>query len=125
MISTVLAIGCNCGDRKKNVSDAIRWISAVAEIVSKSTIYSSPDIKGTGHEYLNAVVKADFEGTPEEFNNFIKSYEISVGRDSSCRERGLVPIDIDIVMIDGEVTRPKDFRAEYFVKGYAECLLQK
>lgn len=120
MIKTVLALGSNCGDRRQNLLNAIKWIGTVSDIKFSSAFYSSPDIKGMGHIYLNAVVETEFEGSGEHFNNIIKEYEKTAGRDSDCRQRGLVPIDIDIVIIDGEIVRPKDYRAEYFLKGYAE-----
>ena len=122
MIKTVLAIGSNCGDRRQHVMDAIKWIEEVSWIEKSSSLYFSPDIKGTGHTYLNAVVVAEFDGGADEFNGLIKEYEKRAGRDAECRKRGLVPIDIDIVISDAEILRPKDYRAEYFLKGYEEII---
>lgn len=121
MIETILAIGSNCGDKEANVDAAVSWLHGAAKVETVSSFYSSPDIKGTGHTYLNAVVKALYVGSVEEFNSLIKNYEKQAGRDEECRSRGLVPIDIDIVIAEGVVLRPKDYRAEYFIKGFKEC----
>lgn len=120
MINAILAIGSNCGFKRKNIEEAIQRIQSIASVVASSSFYYSPDIKGTGHVYLNAVVEVDYDGSVEQLNSMLKDFEMQGGRDNDCRKQGLVPIDIDIVIADGVVLRQKDFKAEYFVKGFQE-----
>ena len=44
--------------------------------------------------------------------------EYDFGRDSEARERGDVPLDVDIVLFDAEIVRPRDFSQSFFRIGY-------
>lgn len=120
MIKAVLSLGSNCGFRQKNIEDAIKWISSICDLVCSSSFYFSPDIKGTGNPYLNAVIEVAFDGEVEDLNIRLKDYELKAGRDEHCRANSLVPIDIDIVMADSKIIRQKDFNSSYFKKGFQE-----
>lgn len=113
-----LSFGSNCGEREALISKAIKIIGESLKEVSFSDIYETPEIHGKGAPYLNAVMKGHTFKSFEIFNQELKEYEISEGRDSECRLRGLVPIDIDIVIWDSKVIRPKDFSASFFQLGY-------
>ena len=47
-------------------------------------------------------------------------YELNAGRDESARRRGDVPIDIDLMIWNGIVLRPRDMEREYFLRGFRE-----
>lgn len=83
-----------------------------------SPIYATPDCHGGQREYMNAVVAGTTFLAPEELERICKDYEIGSGRDSAARAAGNVPVDVDLVVYDGCVLRDKDFRCEFFLKGY-------
>ncbi|MDE6338577.1 MAG: hypothetical protein K2K97_02170, partial [Muribaculaceae bacterium] len=49
-----------------------------------------------------------------EFEGITKNYEKENGRNAEARKRGDVPIDIDIVVWNGEVVREHDFVCNFF-----------
>ena len=51
-----------------------------------------------------------------------KSIELEYGRDMTSRLHNRVPLDIDIVIADGEILRPRDYAQEYFQSGYTEII---
>lgn len=115
---TVLSFGSNCGKRRENVESAISRFSEILRDCKFSTIYETPEYHGSGKIYMNAVGVGYTEMEYSDLLEAIKRYEVGCGRDGMCRERGDVPIDIDIVVWNGDVCRPQDFLREFFKIGY-------
>ena len=47
----------------------------------------------------------------------MKEIETQQGRTSLSKQTGIIPIDIDIVVWNDEVMRPRDLQHEYMQKG--------
>ena len=120
MISVVLGIGSNCGDRELLVRRAIDWLKGVLIQSECSSIYETPCAMKCGKPYMNAVMKGFFSGDGFQLEEMLKDKEREMGRDASCRERGDVPVDMDIVILDGEVVKEWDYRQKFFTIGYSE-----
>lgn len=120
MTEIVMSIGSNCGDRRMNVEKAIGWLSAMLEKPEISSIYETPEIHGREETYMNAVIRGKDEGEMADFDMLLKSYELENGRTPVARMKGEVPIDIDIVIWDGEIVRPRDYAHEFFQIGFRE-----
>lgn len=119
MSSTViLSIGSNCG--YEEVREALDWLQSYFGNVKASRLYRTPDINGSGSPYVNSVASLETTLTHEKLDNIFKEYEIAHGRDKSARERGIVPIDIDIVIFDDNIIRHWDYRQTFFQIGYLE-----
>ena len=125
MIEVVLSIGSNFGNKRKSVSDAIAWLESLLESPHASSIYETPEIYGRTENYMNAVVTAATAMDYEGLNAALKRYETSHGRTPMRRERGEVPVDIDIVVWDDEVIRPRDFNHSFFQIGYREVAAEE
>lgn len=69
---------------------------------------------------MNAVMSGVFQGIGYDLEDKLKEKEKEMGRDSRCREKGLVPIDIDIVICDGEIWKDWDYRQKFFQIGYSQ-----
>ncbi len=113
----VVSIGSNSIDAADNVRHAIDFLSGYLDEFQCSSIYSTPSIKNDGTMYHNAVAMGVTDLSEDKFNSILKSYESGSGRKhgDSC-----VEIDLDIVVANGEVIRPKDFSRNYFIIGYNE-----
>ena len=120
MVSVVISIGANCGDRKKAVENAIVWLKTILMQVECSDIYETPCAKQNGNPYMNAVMKGFYEGDGIELDDILKQKEHELGRTSECRQRGDVPIDIDIVLMNGGVVKEWDYRQKFFKIGYSQ-----
>lgn len=112
----VLSIGSNCNS--SFVESAVDWLKDQLADFESSPFYETPSAKGDGKPYVNAVVSGNTTSDFEKFNSLLKEYEKASGRDSSCRESGLVPIDIDIVIWNDQILRPWDYRQTFFKIGY-------
>lgn len=120
MVSVTISIGSNCGDRKRNVEEALQWLKRNLIQFRYSDIYESPCAKSLGNPYMNAVAAGVFQGTGIELEEMLKDKEHEMGRTKECRERGDVPIDMDIVIMDGGVTKPWDYRQKFFQTGFSQ-----
>lgn len=116
--SAVLSLGSNIGNREGNVNETIVLLSSLFPGLESSGIYETPEIHGVGAPYMNAVVRCRMNHEYDEFCSWAKEVERRRGRNSETRMRGEVPIDIDVVIWDGEVMRPADFAREFFQIGY-------
>ena len=118
MLAVVISIGSNCGDRRANVEQAIEWLKQILMQIKCSQIYETPCALKTGKAYMNAVVSGFYEGPGFDLDDKLKIKEHQMGRNAQCREKGEVPVDMDIVMENNEVVKEWDFRQKFFQIGY-------
>lgn len=112
----VLSLGSNKSE--DNVRAAIQWLHTQFAGMKVSCIYETPAVRADG-VYHNAVAEVECGLAYAELESAFKTYEFLCGRDAEARAAGIVPIDIDIVITDGEVTRPWDYRQQFFKIGYS------
>lgn len=123
----VIGLGSNCGDRRAAISGAIEWLRKILTDFRVSEIYETPPYGHVGRPYMNAVVSGRYGRNPL-FNAAIlaslerecKRYEYEHGRNEAARQRGDVPIDIDIVKAGEQILRPADFKRQFFRIGYLQ-----
>lgn len=118
MTRVVLSLGSNCGDRKKQLDDSINWLKAYLKDIEVSDIYETPCALHSGSSYFNCVLRGDLDLNLKKFDENIKEFERVSGRDNDCRNRGDVPIDIDIVIANDEILKEWDFRQNFFKIGF-------
>lgn len=121
-IEVVLSLGSNYGDREKSVGAAIEWLRHQLTGFRASHIYETLPVGHPGNSYINAVVSGCYDGRLENLDSLCKKYEMAHGRDADARIRGIVPVDIDVVMACGDILRLRDFKCAFFQTGYQEIL---
>lgn len=122
MVSVVIGIGSNCGSRIDLVNEAIGWLKTILVQTKCSEVYETSCALKTGKPYMNAVIRGYYQGTGIELEDLLKDKERVMGRSSKCREKGEVPIDLDIVICNEEVLKPWDFRQKFFQIGYSQII---
>ena len=120
MVSVVISIGSNYGDRESNMKIALTWLEKELMQVKSSRIYETPCALKAGKPYLNAVISGFYQGDGFQLENLLKEKEREMGRNFQCREKGDVPIDIDLVICDRVIKKEWDFRQKFFQIGYKE-----
>ncbi len=118
--AVVLSIGSNSADREAQMTNCIAWLRGIATLTKLSSVYNSPASNGKDPDYLNAVAEITSTLTHPELTKLLKDYERQCGRTPQSKALGSIPIDIDIVMWNGNVLRQKDFAQYYFAKGWDE-----
>lgn len=118
----VMCLGSNCGDRERQLLQALELLRDNLLEVRWSSIYETPCALNHGKDYLNLVVSGRLESEYEGFATLLKKYECISGRNEECRRNGDVPIDIDIVIADGEIKKEWDFRQQFFKTGFQQLM---
>ena len=113
-----IVIGSNFGNREINIRKAVAFLKSFCKILRHSDIYESQDNLGSGNNYLNIVLEIESAFTEQALNEKFKHFEAFSGRDTLRRKRGEVPLDIDIVMCDGQIRRQHDYDSKYFQIGF-------
>ncbi len=114
----ILCLGSNTNDRRQRIIAACQWLASVMTIEAQSDIYDTPPFSGVGSDYVNTVVAISTDLTLETIDALCKEYERREGRDDTCRSRGIVPIDMDVVIYGDTIVRPHEVSRYYFQQGY-------
>lgn len=118
MSEYVISVGSNVPDGQANVMRAIDYLRSILFGAEVSSVYRTDSINGDGTFYCNCVVRGRSDREPAEMEALCKDYEAQCGRTRAVK--AVVTIDLDVVIVDGTVVRPKDASRYYFTKGFDE-----
>lgn len=122
MNNVVISIGSNSSDRQWQLDYAIRHLKSKFKSVSVSSIYESSAQNGKDAPYLNAVMVGETNMDLDKTTAFCKQWETLCGRTPASKLEGVIPIDIDIVVWNGDVVKETDFLFPYFTRGYHQLV---
>ncbi|OGX38538.1 MAG: 2-amino-4-hydroxy-6-hydroxymethyldihydropteridine diphosphokinase [Omnitrophica WOR_2 bacterium RIFCSPHIGHO2_02_FULL_52_10] len=97
-----LGLGSNLGDRKKNIARAVDLLSAKGiSVLRCSTLIETDPVGGPPGQgrFLNGVLKAETDLSPEELLQCLKEIERQLGRTKTVRNGPRI-IDLDILLYD-------------------------
>lgn len=116
----LLSIGSNVGDREARVNDALAWLSGIISDFRHSHVYITAPYSGVGDNYANCVAEGHTALSLDEISAMTKDREVVAGRTKDAKISGKVPLDIDIVIYNDTILRPKELERQYFLKGYTQ-----
>lgn len=119
MTEVVLSVASNAPNRRQMVDRALEWLTGVIAPLRTSFAYTTPAHHGQS-TYLNVVATGYCAFSLPRLQSMLKDYERAAGRTPEVRATHLVPIDVDVVMWEGEILKPKDFHQEFFQKGWQD-----
>ena len=106
--SIFLSLGTNVGDKNKNLSDAINFLSEFGKILAISSVYKTePVLYEDQDDFLNIVIEFEYQETAQSLLHIIKNIETQMGRKKIIRYGPRI-IDIDIIFFKGEEIKQKD-----------------
>ena len=124
MCRFIISLGSNLcpSEAESNLSKAEIFLSGLfaADIIFSSH-YSTPGVgSGEGKTYLNAVALGHTSLSAEAIRASLKDFELRTGRTPEVRALGIVPIDLDLLMLGDNVFKPKDLSQSYVLRGLNE-----
>lgn len=124
MCRFIISLGSNLcpSEAESNLSKAEIFLSGLfaADIIFSSH-YSTPGVgSGKGKTYLNAVALGHTSLSAEAIRTSLKDFELRTGRTPEVRALGIVPIDLDLLMLGDNVFKPKDLSQSYVLRGLNE-----
>lgn len=115
----MIGVGSNSPDKSHQMELALEFLRSSLGNFRCSSVYSTPALNGVDADYLNAVASGSCDMTIDEVVSILKEYECRCGRKKGDKS---VLIDLDLVIADGTVLRPRDMDREYFRLGYRELI---
>ena len=122
MNKLIISLGSNSSDRERQMECAVQHLTQILSETVMSDIYESPAHNGVDAPYLNAVMLASTTKSIDEVNAAFKQWEKECGRTPESKSQGVIPIDLDVVVWNGEVIRATDYSRDYVSKGVAQLL---
>ena len=120
MVSVTISVGSNYGDRYALVENAVAWLKSILMQSTNSSIYETPCALKEGKPYVNTVIKGFYSGDAFQLEDELKDKEIEMGRNAERRQKGEVPIDMDIVLLNGDIVKSWDYKQKFFRIGFSE-----
>ncbi len=120
MNKVIFSLGSNSDDREAQMRKTISHLMSIFENVKVSAIYETLALNGKDAPYFNAVMIVDTELDYEAVVRCSKEWELKSGRTKESKDKGVVPIDIDVVVWNNNVVKEKDFSCSFFEEGYKQ-----
>jgi 2-amino-4-hydroxy-6-hydroxymethyldihydropteridine diphosphokinase len=98
-----LGLGSNVGDRRGNLTAAVRALPAHGvEVIASSSVYETEPVGLVldQRDFYNACVRVETAHGPEELLDACKAVERSLGREPGGVRHGPRPIDVDLLLLD-------------------------
>ena len=112
--SIFLSLGTNVGDKNKNLSDAINFLSEFGKILGISSVYKTePVLYEDQEDFFNIVIEFEYQETAQSLLHIIKNIETQMGRKKTIRYGPRI-IDIDIIFFKGEEIREKNLTIPHY-----------
>ena len=106
--NVILCLGSNT-DCEANLKSAASLLRAYfGSIRFSEAIYTEPI-----GLFLNQVAVAGTNASLEEVRRAVKAMEKRLGRMSDSKQKGKIPIDIDLLLWNGTILKPADWEKEY------------
>ena len=118
MNAFVVSIGSNVIEREAMMSRTVKWLEEQFDDVRVSEIYETPEYSRRYDPYFNCVASASTRMLLDDAVKLMKEWEMKCGRTPQSKITGKVVIDLDIVIWNDSVVRPKELSRDYFLRGY-------
>ena len=113
MHQVILSLAAN-RFQKSNLAKARQCLGEVFSDVHYTTEQWTEPLSSTRHDlYLNQLAEGLTTVSLEELNSRLKQIETDFGRTPEKRQRGIVPIDLDILEYDGQRYHERDWQRPY------------
>jgi len=119
---TCLGLGSNV-QPEINLPRAVELLRQILKITAVSTAWESPAVGMTGPPFLNAAVLVDTDTPIDELKlHLLRPIESSLGRVRTENKYAARPIDIDVLIHQGEILEPLIWEQPYLAVPVAELL---
>ena len=116
----IICIGSNYNG-EANLSRCRKLLeSAFADIIYSSTCITAPYGTTYTSDFINQLAIIHTEKSKESVIELLKSYEKELGRNSEDKKKGLVKIDIDLIVWNEDILKPEDMKRRYVTELISE-----
>lgn len=113
MHQCIICLGSNY-EAEKNINTALDRLENEFDIIEwGEAIYTPAEGAAKESTYLNRGAKLYTDKSAEEIKWLFKSIERLCGRTAESKKIGVMPLDIDLLIYDGEAIKPNDLTKAY------------
>ena len=114
----LISLAANDEKKETTIAHALRLIESYCVILNQTPVYRS-EAAGESQQpsYANALLQVETDQEYEELRRRFKSLEHDAGRTPASKERGIIPLDIDIISWNETLLKNKDMEYDYMKKG--------
>ena len=118
MNHALISLAANDEKKETTIAHALRLIESYCVILNQTPVYRS-EAAGEPQQpsYANALLQVETDQEYEELRRRFKSLEHDAGRTPASKERGIIPLDIDIISWNETLLKNKDMEYDYMKKG--------
>lgn len=121
----IISLGSNLSVQEANdaLSGAEAFLTSYfgSSDIRFSTHYETAGVgSGIGKTYVNSVAKGETDLRVDNIVATLKTYELSHGRTKEARDKGIVPIDLDLLLLGDRILKSRDLTSSYVVQGLKE-----
>ena len=118
MNHALISLAANDEKKETTIAHALRLIESYCVILNQTPVYRS-EAAGESQQpsYANALLQVETDQEYEELRRRFKSLEHDAGRTPASKERGIIPLDIDIISWNETLSKNKDMEYDYMKKG--------
>ena len=111
MNTVLISLASNTPDKLRQMNNAFAELQEMGLVAASSSIYET---------VACGSIKIFTDTDHQELHNVLKTMEKAHGRTPESKLSGKIPLDIDIVVWNGEIIRPQDWKQDYFQTGLKE-----
>ena len=118
MNHALISLAANDEKKETTIAHALRLIESYCVILNQTPVFRS-EAAGESQQpsYANALLQVETDQEYEELRRRFKSLEHDAGRTPASKERGIIPLDIDIISWNETLLKNKDMEYDYMKKG--------
>jgi 2-amino-4-hydroxy-6-hydroxymethyldihydropteridine diphosphokinase len=117
-----LGLGSNIAP-EENLPRALAQLRRSLQVGDLSSVWETPPVGGRGPNFLNAVARVYTRLPADELRNeILRPIETGLGRVRGPDPNAPRPIDLDILIIDGQVLEPEIWEQAYWSVPLAELI---
>ncbi len=120
----VICIGSNVANRHAVVDAALVDVSCGGVVRVSSGLYETDADNGVDAPYINLVAVVDIALDLDTLKALTKKLEREAGRTVASTSSAM-PLDIDIIMWNGDVVDRRQYEKSYFKEGYAKVAVSQ
>ncbi len=118
MAKVLISLGANTPDKQSILQRTIEAIGKTSHIVAQTPIFVTPAEGNTSAApYANALIVANVNEDYATLRQTYKQWEIDAGRTIEMKQRGIVPLDIDIIIWEDTIIKERDMQMNYMKQG--------
>lgn len=123
MPKVLIAIGSNT-EARTNIAKALSLLSEIIKDLRTTRLYDNMSVEGPSCMFTNALVSGTTSSDANQISKHLKDIELICGRQKEDKAKGIIRIDLDLLLFDSTRFHENDWEKDYIKLLYSELIHQ-